>query len=155
MNTIFTRELQFMTENKNEFLIRKYASEDKEQVINLWEKCGLLFPGNDPAADIRLKTAFQPDLFLVGAVDQRIASTLMAGYDGHRGWLNYLGVLPEFQRSGFGSLIVLHAVELLRKLECPKINLQVRNTNLGVIEFYKKLGFNNHDVSCMQLKLGR
>lgn len=142
-----------MNETQTGFLIRKFSTADSEQVINLWDECGLLFPGNNPETDIRLKVAFQPDLFLVGAVDQRIAATLMAGYDGHRGWLNYLGVLPEFRRSGFGSKIVAHAVELLRKLECPKINLQVRNTNLGVIEFYKKLGFNNHDVSCMQLRL--
>lgn len=139
--------------NKFFFSIRPFILNDTEQVINLWRECCLLFPGNDPYNDIRLKTAFQPDLFIVGIIEEKIAATLMAGYDGHRGWLNYLGVLPEYQRYGFGNKMVLHAISLLKSLECPKINLQVRNTNLGVIEFYKTLGFIEHDVSSMQLKL--
>ncbi len=142
-----------MENNDAEFIIRKYNETDKIQVINLWAECKLLFPGNDPEIDIRLKISFQPDLFLVGITDGRIAATVMAGYDGHRGWLNYLGVLPEFQGKGFGRRIILHAIELLKSLECPKINLQVRNNNTGVIKFYKKLGFSEHDVSCMQLRL--
>ncbi|HPR36506.1 MAG TPA: GNAT family acetyltransferase [Spirochaetota bacterium] len=139
--------------NNNTFLIRPFIHGDTGQVVNLWRECGLLFPGNDPYNDIRLKTAFQPELFLVGTTGEKITATLMAGYDGHRGWLNYLGVLPEYQRSGFGKKIVFHAVELLKTFECPKINLQIRNTNSGVIEFYRKLGFTAHDVSSMQLKL--
>lgn len=135
------------------FLIRPFNHEDTEQVVNLWRECGLLFPGNDPYNDIRLKIAFQPELFLVGTMERKIAATLMAGYDGHRGWLNYLGVLPEFQRSGFGKRMIQHAADLLKSLECPKINLQVRNTNLGVIEFYKKIGFLEHEVSSMQMRL--
>lgn len=138
---------------KHDLRIRAFAQDDKEQVINLWRECNLLFPGNDPNNDIRLKVAFQPDLFLVGLANQQIAATLMAGYDGHRGWLNYLGVLPEYQGRGFGRKIVLHAVELLKSLECPKINLQVRNNNPGVIGFYRKLGFIEHEVSSMQLRL--
>jgi len=135
------------------FFIRQFIHEDTEQVINLWRECGLLFPGNDPHNDIRLKTSFQPELFLVGIYEKKIAASLMAGYDGHRGWLNYLGVLPEYQRSGFGSKIILHAINLLKNLECPKINLQIRTNNLSVIEFYRKLGFIEHPVSSMQLKL--
>ncbi len=139
--------------NKFIFSIRPFIHDDTEQVVNLWRECGLLFPGNDPYNDIRLKTAFQPELFLVGTADQKIAATLMAGYDGHRGWLNYLGVLPEYQHSGFGSKIISHAIGLLKTLECPKINLQIRNTNSEVIQFYKQLGFSEHEVSSMQLRL--
>ncbi len=135
------------------FSIRQFMREDTEQVVNIWRDCGLIFPGNDPYNDIRLKTAFQPELFLAGIADQRITATLMAGYDGHRGWLNYLAVDPEYQRCGFGTKIIIHAIDLLKSLECPKINLQVRNTNLGVIEFYRKLGFTEHEVSSMQLRL--
>lgn len=142
-----------MPENTPAFLIRKFSYQDKDQVIGLWRDCGLLFPGNDPENDIRLKMNFQPDLFIVGVSEERVAATLMAGYDGHRGWLNYLGVLPAYQRMGFASKIVLYAVELLKDLECPKINLQVRNTNTGVLDFYKKLGFKEHEVSSMQLRL--
>jgi ribosomal protein S18 acetylase RimI-like enzyme len=137
----------------NDFAIRPFAQKDTEQVVNLWRDCGLLFPGNDPYNDIRLKTAFQPEFFLVGFYGEEIAATLMAGYDGHRGWLNYLGVLPGYQRLGLGKRMIHHAIDLLKSFECPKINLQVRNTNTGVIEFYKKIGFLEHEVSSMQLRL--
>lgn len=142
-----------MINNVHDLVIRPFKLDDQEPVINLWRECNLLFPGNDPYNDIRLKVAFQPDLFLVGICNSTIAATLMAGYDGHRGWLNYLGVLPSYQRMGFGNRIVLHAVKLLESLGCPKINLQVRNTNLAVIKFYRKLGFIEHEVSSLQLRL--
>ena len=143
-----------MTIKNNNYLeIRKFSHPDMTGVLYLWKECGLLFPGNDPVRDIELKVSFQPDLFLVGEAEGRIAATLMAGYDGHRGWLNYLGVLPEYRGSGYASQMVLHATALLRELGCPKVNLQVRNSNMGVIEFYKKIGFYEHEVSSMQMKL--
>ncbi len=121
--------------------------------IRLWERCNLLFPGNDPDYDITLKMNFQPQLFFVGLSGDSVIASLMAGFDGHRGWLNYLGVDPDFRGNGYARAIVAHAIEKLRAMGCPKVNLQVRNSNLGVIEFYKKSGFNIHDVTCMQKKL--
>ena len=67
----------------------------------------------------------RPDLFLVGEHDGRIVATVMAGYDGHRGWIYYLGVLPEHRRAGYGRAILAEAERLLRLEGCPKINLQV------------------------------
>jgi len=134
-------------------LIREYNNSDIEGVLQLWKECNLLFPGNDPVKDIELKVAFQPELFLVGVSENEIAATLMAGYDGHRGWLNYLGVLPQYQRQGYASQMIDHAIIILKNLGCPKINLQVRNNNIGVIEFYKKIGFYEHEVVSMQRKL--
>jgi len=103
--------------------------------------------------DIKLKTAFQRELFFVGTSESVIAATLMAGYDGHRGWIYYFGVLPEFRSKGFGRKMIIHAVDELKTLGCPKINLQVRNRNLQVIDFYKKIGFINHEVQSMQMRI--
>ncbi len=137
----------------NELHIRVYNDYDKESVISLWEECGLTTPENDPVKDIDLKRSFQNDLFFVGIYDSTLAATLMAGYDGHRGWINYLGVLPRFRREGFGRKMMLHAVKELKNLGCPKINLQVRNSNLPVIDFYKKIGFVSHEVQSLQMRL--
>lgn len=133
--------------------IRVYNDNDKEDVISLWKECGLTTPENNPYKDIDMKTSFQKELFFVGVYDSIITATVMAGYDGHRGWINYLGVLPHYRGKGFGRDMILHAVEQLKNLGCPKINLQVRNTNLSVIEFYKKLGFYSHDVVSLQMRL--
>jgi len=77
----------------------------------------------------------------------------MTGYDGHRGWVNYLGVHPEYRGTGCGRMLVEFSIQRLKSLNCPKINLQVRGSNSGVLDFYRKLGFNEHDVISMQMKL--
>ena len=138
---------------KAEITIRNYKPDDKIEVINLWSICGLIVPGNNPEKDIELKTEFQPDLFFVAESGERIIGTVMTGYDGHRGWLNYLGVHPDYRKSRCGSSLVEYSIEKLKELGCPKLNIQVRTGNSAVKDFYKKLGFLDHDVSAMQLKL--
>lgn len=126
--------------------IRPFHLSDTEAVIELWQACDLIRPWNDPWKDIRRKVDAQPELFLVGEVDGKIVAALMVGYDGHRGWLNYLGVSPKHRRNGCGREIVEAAETLLRARGCAKINLQVRSTNLEVIEFYRRLGYVQDEV---------
>jgi ribosomal protein S18 acetylase RimI-like enzyme len=126
--------------------IRKFTPTDTEAVIRVWTECGLVVPQNDPRRDIELKMAFQPDLFLVGESEGQVVAAVMAGYDGHRGWLNYLGVKPSCQRRGYGREMVLAAMEILKNLGCPKLNLQIRESNQQVIQFYEKLGFKRDPV---------
>jgi len=122
-------------------------------VIFVWRQCDLLRPWNDPHQDIARKMKVRPDLFLVGELKGRIMATVMAGYDGHRGWLYYLAVLPEHQRAGYGRAIVAEAERLLRIEGCPKINLQVRTSNPDVIDFYRQIGFSSDEVSSMGKRL--
>jgi len=77
----------------------------------------------------------------------------MVGYEGHRGWINYLAVLPEYQKKGYGRKLVEKAVEELTRLGCLKVNLQVRETNLYVIGFYKHLGFKDDHVTSLGKRL--
>lgn len=121
--------------------IRSFQQNDEQAVIALWERCGLLHPTNDPRKDIRRKLAVRPDLFLVGLINGKLIATVMAGYEGHRGWINYLAVAPEQQRKGLARLLMARAEQLLRETGCPKINLQIRASNKGVIEFYRRLGY--------------
>lgn len=114
---------------------------DTEAVIALWADCGLLNPKNDPRKDIARKMKDSPELFLVGELEGAIEAVVMAGYEGHRGWINYLGVRPRLQKQGLGREIMDEAEKRLRALGCPKINLQVRSTNTQVIAFYESLGF--------------
>ena len=122
-------------------LVRAYRQEDEAEVVDLWRRCGLVRPVNDPHRDIARKLAHSPALFLVGTVNGGVVATAMAGYDGHRGWVNYLAVTPERQNAGLGARIMASAERLLRELGCPKINVQVRTTNPRVLAFYGKTGF--------------
>lgn len=121
--------------------ILPYQPTDEEQVIELWQLCGLVVPPNDPRQDIQRKMQVQPELFLVGIVEERVAATVMAGYDGHRGWLYSLAVAPDRQRQGLGRRMVEEAEARLKALGCRKVNLQVRASNAAVIGFYESLGY--------------
>ena len=137
----------------NKLIIRSFQIHDEQEVIDLWHRCSLVVPQNDPKKDIKMKLKMQPELFFVGVILGRIVSTVMSGYDGHRGWLYYLAVDPDFQQNGIGRRMVEKAEKKLRKLGCQKINLQVRNSNKSVIAFYEHIGFGNDDVLGMGKKL--
>src|SRR5262249_26263853 len=121
--------------------IRGFQDSDESEVISLWERCGLTRPWNDPAKDIARKRRVQSDLFLVGAIDGAIVASAMVGYDGHRGWVNYLAVDPRRRKEGLGAAMMAEAVRRLRELGCAKINLQIRRDNLEAAAFYRRLGY--------------
>jgi ribosomal protein S18 acetylase RimI-like enzyme len=133
--------------------IRTFQSSDEAAVIALWRACGLVMPQNNPKRDIERKLRVNPELFLVGELDGQVIASCMAGYEGHRGWINYLAVHPQHQRHGFAREIMQHAESLLRAAGCPKINLQVRSTNKAVITFYEQLGFTTDEVMNMGKRL--
>jgi ribosomal protein S18 acetylase RimI-like enzyme len=135
--------------------IRPFQAEDEAAVVALWQQCELTRPWNDPHMDIVRKLAVRPDLFLVGILDGQIIASLMAGYEGHRGWLNYLAVAPALRHRGFARLIVAEAERRLSEAGCPKINLQVRTTNRDAIEFYRRIGYAQDDVVSMGKRLQR
>jgi ribosomal protein S18 acetylase RimI-like enzyme len=133
--------------------IRPFKSDDEQSVVELWRRCDLVRPWNDPRRDMQRKLRVRPEWFLVGVLEGEIVATVMAGYEGHRGWLNYLAVAPELQRRGYARLMVVEAERLLRKAGCPKINLQIRKSNHGVIEFYHRLGYAVDEVVSMGKRL--
>lgn len=130
--------------------VRAYAAADEAEVIALWESCGLTRPWNDPRRDIARKQTVQRELFVVGtlggAPGSPIVASAMAGYDGHRGWINYLAVSPAHRRQGIGEGLMRHVEQALESMGCPKLNLQVRATNTDVLAFYRRLGYQQDDV---------
>ena len=121
--------------------IRPFTETDEAQVVALWQQCGLVRPWNDPHKDIARKLRVQRELFLVAEKDGAVAGTIMAGYEGHRGWVNYLAVAAAWQRQGLGAQLMGKVEELLLAAGCPKISLLVRSSNTQVIAFYRALGY--------------
>jgi ribosomal protein S18 acetylase RimI-like enzyme len=138
---------------ESDLVVRVYDERDAAEVVALWQRCALVASANDPYRDIALKLQMQRELFLVGTLDGHIVATVMAGYEGHRGWINYLAVSPDVQRRGFGRRMMDAAETKLRQLGAPKINLQVRGTDSAVIEFYRRLGFAVEDRVSMGKRL--
>jgi ribosomal protein S18 acetylase RimI-like enzyme len=126
--------------------IRPFEAGDETAIIQLWQKCNLSRPQNDAKKDIKRKMKVHPELFLVGVDGNKVIATAMGGYEGHRGWVHYLGVDPEHQRKGLGRKMMEAIEKKLIAKGCPKINLMVRNDNLGVVEFYERIGYKKDKV---------
>lgn len=136
-----------------DFAIRSFLAKDEPAIIALWHECGLVRPTNNPHKDIQRKLQVGPDLFLVGLSKDEIVATVMAGYEGHRGWINYLAVKPSHRRNGLGRAMMAAAEERLRAAGCPKINLQVRTSNRDVLAFYQAIGFVTDEVVSLGKRL--
>lgn len=126
--------------------IRQFAEADTAAVIVLWGARGLTRPWNDPVADIERKLRVQPELFLVAEDAGEIVGSVMAGYDGHRGWLYYLASAAERAGEGIGRALVAEAEARLAAMGCPKVQLMVRSENTGVVSYYDALGYEGSDV---------
>jgi ribosomal protein S18 acetylase RimI-like enzyme len=135
------------------FHIRAYRPEDAPAVLAVWQACRLIVAHNNPRRDIARKLRVNPEWFLVGELGGETIATCMVGYEGHRGWINYLAVAPDHQRRGYARLLMEEAERLLRQAGCPKINLQIRVSNTGVIEFYRRIGFAVDEVVSMGKRL--
>ncbi len=136
--------------------IRAVEASDTEAVIALWRDVFPEYddpsrPQRDPRANIARKLAFGDRLFWLLEIEGRVLGTAMAGYDGHRGWIYSIGVAPSERRHGYGRLLLAHAEETLRKLGCPKVNLQVLRGNNAGLGFWNKAGYSEDSV----VSLGR
>ena len=126
-------------------------------IVALWERCGLACPWIDVGAELALKATVDPDGLLVawepgpGEAGGKVVGAVMAGFEGHRGWVNYLAVDPTRRRRGIARLLMAAAESLLAERGAPKVNLQVRRSNLEVVAFYRALGYADDDV----VSLGR
>lgn len=136
------------------YLIRQCTEEDIDAIISLWN--GIFRNDslhNEPRGSIERKLQMHDGLFFVAESDGTIIGTVMAGYDGHRGWLYSLAVDPDFRHRGIGASLVETAEMALKQLGCLKVNLQVLGDNGAVVEFYRKLGFMPEDRISMGKRL--
>ena len=136
-----------------EISIRPFQLADNPGVIELWFICELVRPWNNPQRDIERKMGEHPELFLVAESDSRLIGSCMAGYEGHRGWIYYLAVHPDFQRRGLAAHLMQRAETALTSIGCPKLELMIRNTNLPVVAFYKSIGYEEEPAVVMSKRL--
>ena len=136
-----------------EMLVRPYLSADENAVVELWRKCNLLRSWNNPKQDIKRKLGVGSELFFVGLVDNKVVATVMGGYEGHRGWVNYLAVDPTYQRRGLGQQIMEGVEKKILAMGCPKINLLIRMDNKAAVKFYESIGYEMDEVVSMGKRL--
>ncbi|HEY3863548.1 MAG TPA: GNAT family acetyltransferase [Verrucomicrobiae bacterium] len=122
------------------------------QLAELWQQVfGYTTPHNEANYAIDKKLALGDGLLSVAVAEGKVVGSIMAGYDGHRGWIYSVAVMPGHRGRGLGSRLMRHAEEQLASLGCPKINLQILQDNEGVESFYRKLGYQTE----MRVNMGK
>ena len=150
---------QFCNAMTTNITIRPFEPHDEPAIIDLWQTVFLNDPPwNKPADVIAQKLNVQRELFLVGVVSdqshsEQLVGTVLAGYDGVRGWIHKLAVNPEYQQRGFASDLMQAAELRLIQMGCPKINLQIRASNAAVLKFYESAGYAVEDRLSMGKRL--
>jgi len=128
----------------------------RRQVIALWETVfGYEDSHNKPGLAIDMKLAAPDGLFFVAVVDDAVVGTVLAGYDGHRGWLYAVAVHPQHRKQGLGKALVRFAEQALTARGCLKINLQIISDNASAAGFYESLGYAVEPRVSMGKKLGQ
>ena len=143
-----------------EFRFRPFRDGDEDEVVSLWKVCGLVRPWNNPRRDIEsARGAETSEIFVAvtGGDKERIVGSIMAGYDGHRGWVYYVAAAPEHRSRGLGGQLMRHAESWLEALGAPKVMLMIREENEGVRRFYEGLGYEveKRTVMSRRIVMGR
>lgn len=135
--------------------ISDYSDEHhRRSVVELWQTVfGYETAHNAPGLAIDKKLAVADGLFFVALAGVEVIGTVLAGYDGHRGWLYSVAVHPSHRRNGLGAKLVRHAEDALIERGCMKINLQIVNTNESVKAFYESLGYSTEPRISMGKKI--
>jgi ribosomal protein S18 acetylase RimI-like enzyme len=123
--------------------------------VDLWERVfAYKAARNAPRLVIDKKLAVDDGLFFVAISEDRVIGSIMAGYDGRRGWIYLLSVDPKYRRRGHGSQLLRFAESRLTSLGCVKINLQITDRNGLVEEFYEYNGYSTEPRICMGRTIG-
>lgn len=133
--------------------LRAAAAHDTASIVALWQACELTRPWNDPVADLERALAWQGSTVLVAMDADTVIGSVMAGYDGHRGWLYYLAVDPARRGEGLARRLVEAACGFLAELGCPKAELMVRSGNPAA-GLYRHLGWEREDVEVWAIWIG-
>ena len=130
--------------------IRQYKNDDHPQVLALWQSSGLVTGRSDTRESLQKQMKRDPDLFLVAEEDGRIIGVIMGRWEGRRGWINRLAIVPEHRNNKLGSKLVEEVEERLKTKGCEKVNLLIDGGNASVQDFYRKIGYSNDDLIFME-----
>lgn len=129
----------------NQLNITEIEDADVEAISDLWARCGLTRPWNDPARDIAFARLVPGSTILVGRQDGDPVASAMVGHDGHRGTVYYVSVDPDRRGKGLGREIMAAAEDWLKRHGIWKLNLMVRADNADVVAFYNSLGYETEE----------
>lgn len=137
-----------------EVQIRQMNVEDIPIIRKLWLNVGFELSYSDKPEEVKRMIQHNPDLCLVMMKNGQIVASLLGGFDGRRGWIHHLAVRPEFQKKKYGTILMHDITRRFKEMKVGKIKVEILETNINVIKFYKSLGWTlRKDLSTMSLTL--
>jgi len=133
--------------------VRGFAIGDYPEVRRLWVDSGLGFRLGDELQDVRRKLTRDSKLFLVAEDGGKIVGTVMGAWDGRRGWIYHLGVLPGHHRKGVATSLVRELEERMRGMGIPKVNALIYPENSVSVRFFARAGYTVVDMKEAQKRL--
>ena len=125
--------------------IENFTMKNYDNIIGLWRKAGISVGSTDSENEIKKMLTLNPNLFLIGKVNNKVIAVVMGGFDGRRGYVHHLAVDPLHQKKGYGKMIMDELINRFRKIGVHKIHLFIERDNPDVINFYKNLEWQIRD----------
>ncbi len=124
-------------------IIRRLTLEDYGSLVILWEKSGLPYRsrGRDSKDAIQKQMEESPDFFLGAFLEGELVGCVIASFDGRKGWINRVAVLPEHRRKGIGRKLISAAEEVLKKKGARIIGVLIFESNTSSLNLFKELGY--------------
>ena len=130
--------------------IEKFKIKYYDEVVELWRRAGIEMVSSDTIDEVTRVFNRNPDLILIGKVQEKVIAVVIGAFDGRRGYVHHLAVDPNYQKMGFGKTIMDALIEQFRKMNIHKVHLFIEKSNRSVVEFYKNIGWDvREDLTMM------
>ena len=126
-------------------IIEKFSMKYYKEVIELWRKTGISVGSTDTKEELKRMIEHNPDLFLIGKIEEKVIGVVMGGFDGRRGYVHHLAVDQKYQKKGYGKIIMDELMVRFRKMRVHKVHLFIEKYNKEVVKFYQNLGWEIRD----------
>ena len=119
--------------------IRRGRPEDIGRVLELWNQAGATPKPTDTQKDLAQLLASPQAVLLVADADGRAVGTVIGGWDGWRGNIYRLAVLPEYRRCGVASALMRQVDAALAGLGAKRITALVESDHPWAVGFWNAL----------------
>jgi len=115
------------------------------EIIDLWKRSGIEVSSSDTRDEIAEILKRNPDLFLIGKVQERVIAVVIGAFDGRRGYVHHLAIDPDYQKNRYGKMMMDELIEKFHTKKVHKVHLFIEKYNKEVVDFYRKLGWEVRD----------
>jgi ribosomal protein S18 acetylase RimI-like enzyme len=122
-------------------VLRAATADDVTEVLALWAAAGAHPGTTDDAPSVAALVAHHPGALLVAEIDGRMVGTLIAAWDGWRGNMYRLAVLPRARRRGIATSLVREGERRMRGAGCRRVTALVVESDVHAVGFWTHMDY--------------